>query len=56
MLLSNPLSAQSNASKQPLPTFKYRADNSADTARRCKVVHGRETKAEKSHLSGFVTH
>ncbi len=32
-------------SKQPLPTFKYRADNSADTARRCKVNPNRETKA-----------
>ena len=56
MLLLNPLFAQSNASKQPLPTFKYRAGNSADTARQCKVVPGKETKAEKSRLSGFVTH
>ncbi len=56
LLLSNPLFAQSNASKQPLPTFKYRTGNTADTARQCKVVHGRETKAEKSRLSGFVTH
>ena len=45
MLLSNQLFAQNNASKQPLPTFKYRADNSADTARQCKVVPGKETKA-----------
>ena len=45
MLLSNPLFAQSNASKQPLPAFKYRADNSADTARQCKVIPNRETKA-----------
>ena len=45
MLLSNPLSAQSNASKQPLPTFKYRAGNSADTSRQYKVVPNRETKA-----------
>ena len=56
MLLSNQLFAQVNASKQPLPTFKYRAGNTADTSRQCKVVHGRETKAEKSRLSGFVTH
>ena len=45
MLLSNQLSAQSNASKQPLPTFKYRADNTTDTARQCKVIPNRETKA-----------
>ena len=45
MLLSNPLSAQSNASKQPLPTFKYRADNTTDTARQCKVIPNKETKA-----------
>ena len=45
MLLSNQLFAQSNASKQPLPTFKYRADNTADTARQCKVNPNRETKA-----------
>ncbi len=35
---------------------QWNADNSADTARQCKLVHGRETKAEKSRLSGFVTH
>ncbi len=45
MLLSNPLSAQSNASKQPLPTFKYRADNTTDTARQYKVIPNKETKA-----------
>ena len=45
MLLSNQLFAQSNVSKQPLPTFKYKADNAADTARQCKVVPGKETKA-----------
>ena len=45
LLLSNQLFAQNNASKQPLPTFKYRADNSADTARQCKVFPNRETKA-----------
>ena len=56
LLLSNQLFAQNNASKQPLPTFKYRADNTADTARQYKVVPGKETKAEKSRLSGFVTH
>jgi hypothetical protein len=44
-LLSNPLSAQSNVSKQPLPTFKYRAGNTADTSRQCKVIPNRETKA-----------
>ena len=44
-LLSNPLSAQSNASKQPLPTFKYRADNTTDTARQYKVIPNKETKA-----------
>ena len=37
--------AQSTASKQPLPTFKYRADNITDTARQCKVVPNKETKA-----------
>ncbi len=45
MLLSNPLSAQSNASKQPLPAFKYRADNNADTARQYKVAPNRENRA-----------
>ncbi len=45
MLLSNQLFAQSNASKQPLPTFKYRADNITDTARQCKVIPNKETKA-----------
>ena len=45
MLLSNPLSAQSNASKQPLPTFKYMADNTTDTARQYKVIPNKETKA-----------
>ena len=44
-LLSNPLFAQSNASKQPLPTFKYKADNTTDTAHQCKVVPNKETKA-----------
>ncbi|MBQ5532006.1 MAG: hypothetical protein IIU04_00500, partial [Bacteroidales bacterium] len=45
LLLSNQLFAQSNVSKQPLPTFKYRADNTADTARQYKVIPGKETKA-----------
>ena len=45
IMLSGSMSAQSNASKQPLPTFKYRADNTADTARQYKVVPNRETKA-----------
>ena len=45
IMLSGSMSAQSNASKQPLPTFKYRADNAADTARQCKVFPNRETKA-----------
>ena len=45
LLLSGSLCAQSNASKQPLPTFKYKADNAADTARQCKVFPNRETKA-----------
>ena len=45
LLLSNQLFAQSNVSKQPLPTFKYRAGNSADTSRQCKVVPNRDTKA-----------
>ncbi len=45
ILLSNQLFAQSNASKQPLPTFKYRAGNTADTSRQYKVVPNRETKA-----------
>ena len=45
LLLSGALSAQNGASRQPLPTFKYRADNTADTARQYKVVPGKETKA-----------
>jgi len=45
MLLSASLFAQSNASKQPLPAFKYRADNAADTARQYKAIPNRETKA-----------
>ena len=45
LLLSNQLFAQNNASKQPLPTFKYRSDNTTDTARQCKVFPNRETKA-----------
>ncbi len=34
---------------------QWNTDNVAGTGQ-CKVVHGRETKAEKSRLSGFVTH
>ena len=45
LLLSNQLFAQSNVSKQPLPTFKYKAGNTADTARQCKVFPNRETNA-----------
>jgi hypothetical protein len=45
LLLSGALSAQNGVSRQPLPAFKYRADNSADTARQCKVIPNRETKA-----------
>ncbi|MBO7465596.1 MAG: hypothetical protein J6T56_07105 [Bacteroidales bacterium] len=45
LLLSNPLSAQGNASKQPLPTYKYNADNTTDTSRQYKVVPNKETKA-----------
>ena len=45
LLLSGALYAQSNVSKQPLPTFKYRAGNTADTSRQCKVFPNRETKA-----------
>ena len=45
MLLSNQLFAQSNASKQPLPAFKYRADNNADTARQYKVAPNKENRA-----------
>ena len=45
MLLSNPLFAQSNVSKQPLPAFKYRADNATDTSRQYKVIPNKETKA-----------
>ena len=45
LLLSNQLFAQVNASKQPLPTFKYKADNTTDTARQYKVIPNRETKA-----------
>ena len=45
LLLSASLFAQSNASKHPLPAFKYRADNAADTSRQYKVVPNRETKA-----------
>ncbi|MBP5614338.1 MAG: hypothetical protein J6X35_09385, partial [Bacteroidales bacterium] len=45
MLLSNQLFAQSNVSKQPLPAFKYRADNNADTARQYKVAPNKENRA-----------
>ena len=45
LLLSGALYAQSNVSKQPLPTFKYRADNNADTARQYKVAPSRENRA-----------
>ena len=31
LLLSGALSAQNGVSRQPLPAFKYRADNGADT-------------------------
>ena len=44
-LTANSLFAQVNASKQPLPTFKYKADNTTDTSRQYKVVPNKETKA-----------
>ncbi|MBO7624353.1 MAG: hypothetical protein J6S82_03495, partial [Bacteroidales bacterium] len=45
LLLSGALSAQNSASRQPLPTFKYRADNNADTARQYKVAPNKENRA-----------
>ncbi len=45
LLLSGALSAQNGASRQPLPTFKYRADNNADTARQYKVAPNKENRA-----------
>ena len=45
MLLSGALYAQNGASRQPLPAFKYRADNNADTARQYKVAPNRENRA-----------
>lgn len=45
LLLSGALSAQNGASRQPLPTFKYRADNATDTSRKYKAIPNRETKA-----------
>ena len=45
MLLSNPLFAQSSTSKQPTPAFRYGTDAAKDTARQCKVVPNRDTKA-----------
>ena len=44
LLLSGALSAQ-NTSKQPLPAFKYRADNGTDTARIYTVAASRENRA-----------
>ena len=44
-LTANSLFSQNSTSKQPTPTFKYRADNTTDTSRQCKVVPNRETKA-----------
>ena len=45
LLLSGALSAQNGASRQPLPAFKYRANNNADTARQYKVTTNRENRA-----------
>ena len=45
LLLSGALYAQNGASRQPLPAFKYRADNNADTARQYKVAPNRENRA-----------
>ena len=42
LLLSGALYAQNGASRQPLPAFKYRADNGTDTARQYKVTPNRE--------------
>ena len=45
LLLSGALYAQNGASRQPLPAFKYRANNNADTARQYKVTPNRENRA-----------
>ena len=45
LLLSGALYAQNGASRQPLPAFKYRADNGTDTARQYKVTPNRENRA-----------
>ena len=45
LLLSGALSAQNGASRQPLPTFKYRADNVTDTSRTFKVAPNKENRA-----------
>ena len=45
LLLSGALSAQNGANRQPLPAFKYRADNGMDTARQYKVASNRDNRA-----------
>ena len=45
LLLPGWLLAQSSTSKQPIPVFRYRTDAAKDTARQCKVVPNKETKA-----------
>ena len=45
LLLSGALSAQNGANRQPLPAFKYRADNVTDTSRTFKVAPNKENRA-----------
>ena len=44
-LTNNLIFAQNNVAKQPTPAFRYGTDAAKDTARQCKVVPGKETKA-----------
>ena len=45
LLLQGWLPAQNNVAKQPTPAFRYGTDAAKDTARQCKVVPNRDTKA-----------
>lgn len=45
LLLPGWLPAQNNVAKQPTPAFRYGTDAAKDTARQCKVVPNRDTKA-----------
>lgn len=44
-LTNNLIFAQNNVAKQPTPAFRYGTDAAKDTARQCKVVPNKETKA-----------